>query len=167
MSGPWRAVVTFPSRNDPTNRTYSSVSPSQKKKKKNHSTSRHPCMSAGSPSKDRLTFKEGLCLDMIMRSCGYCVRWDVFWGPWRCLCAIGFGRNTAFCFRVRSTVLVCVSESGNELRGSSCVSLQTDFMLLLEPHASVPFSAHFLSVFVFSLYRLNSRCQEMCVYFFS
>lgn len=46
-------------------------------------------------------------------------------------------------------MLVCVPGSGNELEGvgGSCVSLQTVFMLLLEPHVSVTFSTLFLSVF--------------------
>lgn len=49
------------------------------------------------------------------------------------------------CFLFQSE-LVHVSGSGNELRGGSLVSLQTVFMLLLEPHVSVTFSAFFLSL---------------------
>lgn len=64
---------------------------------------------------------------------------------------IGFGEeHTAFCFRVGSPLMVCVTGSGNELcteEGGPMRVTSNCFMLLLEPHVLVTFSAFFLSVF--------------------
>lgn len=83
------------------------------------------------------TFKDRL---MIMWSCGYCVRWDVFGGSGDVCLWYGLVRTRCFVFQSAS---VCVSGSGNELWEGWSVSLQTHLMPLLKPCVSVTFSTFF------------------------